>query len=271
VLTLRANAEPVFLTFETQPYLERLNAAEMAEAPLYDFVAPDGVRHLVWRVKHPAAYVDAFRRIPAAYVADGHHRCASAWRAGKELRATAKDADPESNWFLAVLFPAAQLTILPYNRVVKDLNGLTPEIFLERLGAVGRVTPAAEPAPDRPGVFGVYVGGRWYRVELDPASIDSKDPIKSLDAELLAERVLQPILGIGDIRTEKRIDFVGGSRGTAELERRVQSGAAAVAFALYPVRIEQVMAVADRGEVMPPKSTWFEPKLKSGLFVHVLD
>lgn len=273
VLTLRANAEPVFLTFAGQPIVERLNALEMAEPPLYDFASDDGVRHRVWRIRHADAYVDAFRRIDVAYVADGHHRSASAWRAGRELRAAnpGHTGDEEYNWFLAVLFPAHQLTILPYHRVVRDLNGLSPSEFLIRLGAVGRLEATGAPAPDRPGSFGVYVGGAWYRLTLDPESASGDDPLRALDAERLHRQVLEPVLGIRDIRTDQRIDFVGGSRGTGELARRVDRGEMAVAFALFPVRVEQMMAIADRGGVMPPKSTWFEPKLKSGLFVHTLD
>jgi uncharacterized protein (DUF1015 family) len=275
VLVLKANAEPVFLTYVGQPYIERLNHDEMGHKPLYDFVSTiDGVRQRVWRITNPAPYVDAFRRISHAYVADGHHRSASAWRAGRELRAAkgaAAGPDDEYNWFLAVLFPANQLHIMAYNRVVKDLNGLTPDLVLDRLKQVGTLTPTSDPAPRDRGVFCIYLDHAWYRLEIDLASINVADPIKSLDAELLYERILQPILGIGDIRSDKRIDFVGGIRGTAELERRVDSGQAAIAFSLFPVPIEQVMAVADGGGVMPPKTTWFEPKLKSGLFVHTLD
>ncbi len=273
VLTLNANAEPVFLTYETRPYLGQMMADGMRGNPLYDFISDDGVRHRVWRVRDSDAYVDAFRRIEVSYVADGHHRSASAWRAGKDRQAANRSHSglEEYNWFLAVLFPSSQLHIMPYNRVVKDLGGLTVEQFLERLRAVGTLSETTTPAPDRPWVFGLYVGGRWYRLELDPLSIEPADPIKSLDAELLYDRILHPVLGIGDIRADKRIDFVGGIRGPAELKRRVDSGEMAVGFALYPVRIEQVMAVADGGGIMPPKTTWFEPKLKSGLFVHTLD
>jgi len=273
VLALNANAEPVFLTYRKQAEIDALVARTLGSAPLYDFTAPDGVRHSVWRVAEADALARAFHPVPHAYVADGHHRSASAWRAGKELRA--KNArhrgDEEYNWFLAVLFPSEQLRILPYNRVVRDLNGLTPAAVLERLRGVGRVTEAKSPEPDRAGVFGVYLAGRWYRLELDPASIDRTDPIASLDVALLQDRVLGPILGIGDPRTDKRIDFVGGIRGPAELARRVDSGEMAIAFALYPTSLEQLMAVSDAGQVMPPKSTWFEPKLRSGLFVHELE
>ena len=273
VLTLGANAEPVFLTFSGQPIVDQLNHAQMSGKPLYDFTSTDGVRHRVWRIGQAEPYLDAFRRIPVAYVADGHHRSASAWRAGQELRAAnpSHTGDEEYNWFLAVLFPANQLEILPYNRVVKDLDGLSPADFLARLAGLGQVTPTTEPVPDRPGVIVVYVAGGWHRVELDPAAINWDDPIKSLDAELVYERILEPILGIGDIRSDPRVDFVGGLQGTRELQRRVDAGEAAAAFSLYPVRIEQVMAVSDGGGIMPPKSTWFEPKLKSGLFVHTLD
>lgn len=273
VLVTNSNAEPVFLTYEGQPYLDRLAADTMRTPPLYDFTSADRVRHRVWAVRNADPYLDAFRRIPVAYVADGHHRSASAWRAGMERKSrnSSHSGLEEYNWFLAVLFPANQLQILPYNRVVKDLNGLTPDEFLSRLRALGSLTPTASPAPERSGVFGVYLTGQWYRLELHPESINALDPIKSLDAELLYDRILAPILGIGDIRADKRIDFVGGIRGRADLEKRVSSGEMAVAFMLYPVRIEQVMAVADGGGIMPPKTTWFEPKLKSGLFVHTLD
>lgn len=272
LLALNAHAEPVFLTHQSTPFLSQLNGKVITDEPLYDFVTPDGVRQRVWRIRDATGYVDAFRRIGVGYVADGHHRSASAWRAAEQLRA----ANPkhtgaeEYNWFLAVLFPAGQLRILPYNRVVKDLGGLSPEQFLARLAQVGTLAPTASPAPESAGSFGIFVAGKWYRLTLNPNSIDAEDPIGSLDASLLHERVLAPILGIGDVRTDPRIDFVGGIRGTEELERRVGSGAAAAAFAMYPVTVQQLMAVADAGQIMPPKTTWFEPKLKSGLFVHTL-
>jgi uncharacterized protein (DUF1015 family) len=224
-------------------------------------------------VEHPAAFVEAFGGVPIAYVADGHHRSASAWRAGAERRAAnpGHRGDEEYNWFLAVLFPAEHLRILPYHRVVRDLNGLSSGEVLDRLRDVGRVVPAHQPDPPRPGSFGIYLDGRWYLLVLDGATIPREDPIRSLDAALLEERILGPILGVGDIRTDPRVDFVGGIRGTAELERRVKSGEMALAVAMHPVTVEQLMAVADRGGIMPPKTTWFEPKLRSGLFVHTLD
>jgi uncharacterized protein (DUF1015 family) len=273
VLTLNANAEPVFLTYRARPELDALTRFGTHGDPLYDFTAPDGVRHTVWRLDEPAAWVQAFCAVPLAYVADGHHRSASAWRAGKERKAAnpAHRGDEEYNWFLAVLFPADQLRILPYNRVVRDLNGLTPAAFADRIGGLGRLESMADPAPDRPGSFGLFFDGRWRRLTLAPGSVPHADPIGSLDVTLLQERVLAPILGIGDPRTDKRIDFVGGIRGPAELERRVRSGEMALGVAMYPTTLEQLMAVSDAGAIMPPKSTWFEPKLRSGLFVHELD
>jgi uncharacterized protein (DUF1015 family) len=273
VLTLNANAEPVFLTYRGRPEIDRLVAGIVsASPPLYDFTAPDGVRHTVWAVPDTGTLARAFGVVPHAYVADGHHRSASAWRAGKELRAKnpSHRGDEEYNWFLAVLFPADQLRILPYNRLVRDLMGQAPSEVLDRLGRLGKLAAAKDATPDRTGVFCVYLDGRWHRLELDPTAIDRSDPIASLDVSLLQDRVLSPILGIGDPRTDKRIDFVGGIRGTAELERRVSSGEMAIAFSLYPTTLDQLMAVSDAGQVMPPKSTWFEPKLRSGLFVHEL-
>ena len=270
VLTLEAHAEPVFLTYRGRPRIEALSQAVVATEPEHDFTAPDGVRHTVWRISDPGPWLEAFREVPHAYVADGHHRSASAWRAGKERRAANPEhrGDEEYNWFLAVLFPADQLTIMPYNRLVRDLGGKTPAQVLQALRQTGRVTPADDPRPPRPGTFCVYLDGAWYRVELHEKNIDRTDPIGSLDVSLLQDQVLGPILGVGDPRTDKRIDFVGGIRGTAELERRVNSGEMAIAFSLFPTTVDQLMAVSDAGAIMPPKSTWFEPKLRSGLFVH---
>ena len=271
VLTLMANAEPVFLTYRGRLAIDRLVGPLVGTRPLYDFVAPDGVRHTVWPVADPDPFVAAFGDVPTAYVADGHHRSASAWRAGKELRARqGSGAGGEHEWFLAVLFPSEQLRILPYNRVVRDLNGLSPEEVLARLERVGRVSASGDATPRRSGEICVFLAGQWYRLEIDPASIDRADPIASLDVSLLQDRVLGPILGIGDPRTDTRIDFVGGIRGTAGLERRVRSGEMAIAFSLFPTTLDQLIAVSDAGQVMPPKSTWFEPKLRSGLFVHEL-
>jgi uncharacterized protein (DUF1015 family) len=272
ILTVNAHAEPVLLAHEPSPFFAQLNVKVMSQPPLYDFTV-DEVRQRVWRVADPTAYVDAFRRIQNAYVADGHHRTAGAWRAAAERRAAnpGHTGREEYNWFLVVLFPSSALRILPYHRVVRDLNGLTPDAFLGRLAALGKVSATETPAPKRAGSFGIFVGDRWYRLELDRESIDTVDPVRSLDASLLMARVLEPILGIGDVRSDARIGFVGGGPGIPELERLVRSGEMAVAFAMFPVGMEQLIRVADAGAIMPPKSTWFEPKLRSGLFVHSLD
>ncbi len=273
LLTLNAHAEPVFLTYRPVPELSKLAGAATARPALYDFTAPDGVRHTVWRIPDADPWVRAFDAVPVAYVADGHHRSASAWRAGRERRA----ANPhhtgreEYNWFLAVLFPADQLRILPYNRLVRDLNGFTAAEFRARLSTLGRLQETSDPVPPAPGTFALFFDRRWERLALDPAGVDRGDPIGSLDVSLLQERVLSPILDIADPRTDQRIDFVGGIRGTDELERRVTSGEMALGISMFPTTIDQLLAVADAGAIMPPKSTWFEPKLRSGLFVHELD
>ncbi|MEO8199773.1 MAG: DUF1015 family protein [Gemmatimonadota bacterium] len=273
VLTLKANAEPVFLTFHDTRQLREQTQADIGAEPLFDFESSDGVRHTGWRVPRSEAYVAAFGDVSAAYVADGHHRCASAWRAGRELRAAnpGDSGTEEYNWFLAVLFPKSELGILPYNRVVRDLAGLKGPEFLTRLAQVATVTPNGTATPPRSGTFCLYLDRQWSLVEFDPRSIDLNDPLASLDASLIQDRVLGPILSIGDPRTDRRIDFVGGIRGTAELERRVDSGEMAAGFSLYPTTMDQLLRVADAGLMMPPKSTWFEPKLKSGLFVHTID
>ena len=274
VLTLQANAGPVFLLYRGDPALTKMIEDDAMGPPIHDFLADDKVRHTVWAVEEPDEYVAAFAQVQAAYVADGHHRSASASRAGAEMRAKndkKHTGDEEYNWFQCVLFASDQLNILPYHRVVKDLNGLSAEEFLAKMGEVGDVQPTDQPQPQHTGAFGMYVDGKWYMVTLPRDGIDKSDPVESLDYVLLYDRVLSPILGIGEIRTDKRIDFVGGIRGTGELERRVDSGECAVAFAMHETTIEQLMKVADAGRIMPPKSTWFEPKLRSGLLVHTLD
>jgi uncharacterized protein (DUF1015 family) len=272
VLTVEANTGPVFMMYSDRPSISQLVTSETAQAPLYDFVAVDGVRHVVWKSAQPDAYVEAFGSVPAAYVADGHHRAASAARAAADLRArdVSPRGDEEYNWFLCALFPASELTILPYHRLIRDLNGRDVGGLLAELRAVAEVDPCSEPAPTRAGSFGMYLAGQWYRVSLPEAVIDARDPVGSLDYTLLYDHVLSPLLGIGDIRTDERIDFVGGIRGSAELERRVDSGRAAVAFCMRATTTEHVIRVADAGQIMPPKSTWFEPKLRSGLLIHTL-
>ena len=270
ILTLEAHAEPVLLAHEASPFLAQLCKSVKDGDPLLECSA-DEVEHRVWRVEKPASFVDAVRRIPHAYIADGHHRCAGAWRAAQELRAKrGPDAADEADWFLAVLFPANRLRIQGYHRVVRDLNGMTPDGFIARLGEIGSVSATDTPLPQSAGQFGVYVDGRWYRFSLKAEEPEPLDPARSLDAALLQARVLEPVLAIGDVRTDARIGFVGGGRGVPELERLVNSGEMAAAFALRPVTMQQLMQVSDAGGIMPPKSTWFEPKLRSGLFVHSL-
>ncbi len=267
--TLSADTGPVFLTYRDTPEIDALvrKTVESA-APLYDFTAPDGIRHTVWRIAGGEEFVAAFARVPCSYVADGHHRTASAVRVGRERREQnpAHTGDEEYNWFLAVHFPASQLKILPYNRAVKDLNGIAPSAFLKAVGTVFRLHPNGSPKPAKPGEIRMYLGGAWYDLAWAPSP--SGDPISQLDVTALQERLLAPILGIDDPRTSKRIDFIGGIRGTDELVRLVDCGRAAVAFSMYPTTVEQLMAIADAGQIMPPKSTWFEPKLRSGLFIH---
>ena len=266
--TLRADTGPVFLTYRDRTEIDTIVVRETTAAPTNDFTAPDGIRHTVWRITDPAVLqklVAEFAALPAAYVADGHHRTASAARVGLELREKgASTAD--SDWFLCVLFPASQLQILPYNRAVKDLNGLTPEQFLAAVGKAFTLTPGSSPTPSQSGDIRMYFGGQWHSLAWQPAS--DADPISRLDVESLQQRLLAPVLGIADPRTSKRIDFIGGIRGTGELVKLVDSGKAAVAFSMFPTTVQQLMDIADAGQIMPPKSTWFEPKLRSGLFIH---
>ena len=270
VLTLSAHAGPVFLTYRGTPAIDAAVAAAIDSEPLYDFVAPDGVGHTVWRVTDYQAIVDGFVEVPATYVADGHHRAKSASRAREARREANADHSGEEryNVFLTVLFPADQLAILPYNRVVHDLNGHTAEALLEAIGQVMTVTPDADPSPSERGRFAMYLGGTWYGLEAPAARTGDPDPVESLDAAILQADVLAPLLAIDNPRTSKRIDFVGGIRGTDELAQRVEERGDGVAFSLYPVSLDQLLAVADAGRVLPPQSTWFEPKLRSGLIVH---
>ena len=273
VLTLNAHAGPVFLTYRDIEAVNAIVADVTSSTPVYDFTAADGVQHVVWKIDDTAAVVESLSAAPSFYVADGHHRSASAWRAGAERRQNHSEhtGDEEYNWFLTVLFPAGQLNILAYNRVIKDLNDQTPAQILDRLSEVGDVTATDNPVPESAASFCFYLDGSWHRLVVPGDSIPADDPIGSLDVAILEQRVLEPIFGIGDVRTDSRIDFVGGIRGTDELEKRVASGDWACAVSMFPTSIEQLMAVSDAGEIMPPKSTWFEPKLRSGLLVHSLD
>jgi uncharacterized protein (DUF1015 family) len=266
--TLSANTGPVFLTYRDTPALGALVATATAGVPIYNFTAPDDVQHTVWRVTGGEEITRSFAQLPAAYVADGHHRTASAVRVGKERRAasTHHTGEEEYNWFLCVLFPASQLQILPYNRAIRDLNGMTREAFLEAVGSAFTVTSPGSATPVAPGEIRMYIAGQWYDLAWKPAA--EADPISQLDVTALQERILAPLLGIEDPRTSQRIDFIGGIRGTQELVRLVDTGRAAVAFSMFPTTVEQLMAISDAGQIMPPKSTWFEPKLRSGLFIH---
>lgn len=264
---LSANTGPIFLTYRDAAGLNRLADVQVREAPAHDFVAPDGIRHTVWRIPGGEAWIRAFEAVPCAYIADGHHRAASAARVARlrRERNPAHTGSEDYNWFLSVLFPAGELKILPYNRVVLDLNGLRPAEALARIEARFGLVKGASPAPAGPGEVSLYLGGAWHglRCPADPAA----DPVARLDVSVLQEKLLAPIFGIDDPRTSKRIDFVGGIRGTGELVRRVDKGGGA-AFSMHPVTVAQLMDIADAGQIMPPKSTWFEPKLRSGLFIH---
>lgn len=273
---LDAQTGPVFLTYKARPEIDAIVSRLAAAAPAYDFVAPDGIQHVVWEISKPRdreALVAAFVPVPVMYVADGHHRSAAATR----VRAQRRQANPGHtgeegyNFFLAVIFPHDQMQILDYNRVVKDLQGRTVDVFLAAVEERFQVVPVERGRPDRPRCFGMYLGGRWYRLTAKPGSYPAADPVRSLDVAILQDNLLGPWLGIGDPRKDERIDFVGGIRGLGELERLVDSGRFAVAFAMHPTSIEQLFAVADAGRVMPPKSTWFEPKLRDGLIVRPLE
>ncbi|MFO7936694.1 MAG: DUF1015 family protein [Kiritimatiellia bacterium] len=271
VLEMNANAGPVFLTYRDTETLDTLVAEVQRNLPLYDFTAEDGVRHTLWLVsENTDAWVSAFSDVPLSYVADGHHRAAAAWRAGEQRRKRNPEHNgtEEYNWFLTVLFPASQLKILPYNRCVCDLNSLTCDEFLEKVKTVFKVEPVEKPSPDGAREVCMYLNSKWYNLSWDAFEAD---PVGILDVSVLQDRLLNPVLGIDDPRTNDRISFIGGIRGTEELVKRVDSGRDAVAFSMHPVSIEQMMDIADVDQIMPPKSTWFEPKLRSGLIVHTLD
>lgn len=265
---LNAQTGPAFLVYRADPALERVLSDQVARPPAVDFTAADGVRHTAWVVSDPAAVAaiqQAFERIPRLYIADGHHRTEAAVRLFQRRSGAGASA-----YFLAVLFPHNQVQILPYHRLVRDLNGLAPEKLLERLGAVCVVPPNRPPTPTQPEAVGLYVAGRWHSLQFRPEVAGGPGPADRLTSALLQRHVLEPVLGIEDPRTSDRIEFVGGPQATAELEARVNRGEFACGFALPPTQIEELMAVADAGERMPPKSTWFEPKLRDGLFCHLI-
>lgn len=272
---LNAQTGPIFLTYRPVKRLKELVELEKKTEPLYDFVSEDGIGHRVWKVENTAWEQEMekeFAKLPATYIADGHHRAASAVKVALKRREQYPDqgADAEFNFFLSVLFPSDELMILPYNRVVKDLNGRSPKEFLEEISSDFHVKELGTKAfsPGRKGSFGMYLGGIWYELSIKDG-LTPKDPVGALDVSILQDRLLGPVLGIGDPRTDKRIDFVGGIRGLSELERRVNCDMQ-VAFSMYPTSMEELLSVADAGLLMPPKSTWFEPKLRSGIFIHQL-
>ncbi|MFM1768498.1 MAG: hypothetical protein RJA22_1027 [Verrucomicrobiota bacterium] len=267
--TLNAQTGPVFLTYRAVPDLDALFARRTAATPEIDFTAPDGVRHSSWTLSDPAdveAITAAFARLPCLYIADGHHRSAAAARVFQSRRGAG-----HSGRFLAVIFPHSQMQILPYNRVLQDLNGLTPAQLLEKLDGVFVIQRATGQAkPTRRHHLGLRLEGAWHTLTFREHFVRTTDPLEKLDVNLLQNYVLAPIFGIDDPRTSKRIQFVGGIRGTGELETLVQSGQAACAFSMFPTSIEDLMTIADAGGIMPPKSTWFEPKLRDAMFSHLL-
>jgi uncharacterized protein (DUF1015 family) len=276
MIALGAQTGPVFMTYRASADVDTIVERATVHPPVVDFDAVDRVQHTIWRVASADrdALVSAFAWIPSLYIADGHHRAASAARARTELAARRTGHAPlgevaDAEKMLGVAFPDNQVLILPYNRVVKDLAGLAPDAFLRAVREAFDVDEAGPATPARRGELAMYLGGEWYTLRAR-AQAATADPIGSLDVSVLQERLLAPILKIADVRTDKRIDFVGGARGTRELERLVDSGKAAVAFSLFPVSVTDLMTVSDAGEIMPPKSTWFEPKLRDGLLIHLI-
>lgn len=279
VKTTNANTGPVFLTYRAQEEIDSIVEEVAQSDPTYDFTAEDGVQHTLWTIKDENkidSLIDHFEQTPYTYVADGHHRSKSAAMVGGMRKEENPDhtGDEEYNWFLTVLFPHEQLQILDYNRVVKDLNGLSEEEFIGKIEENFTVQEATNQKAAKPASkhnFAMYLDGEWYTLTAHEGSFDDNDPVERLDVSILQNNLLTPVLDIGDPRKDTRIDFVGGIRGLDELEKRVDSGEMEVAFALYPTSIEELMDIADAEKLMPPKSTWFEPKLRSGLIVHDLE
>jgi len=270
MLVLRAQTGPVFLTYRSSRDIDTMMMETTMANAIFDFTAADGIQHTVWRVPDPVRFVHAFREIPFLYIADGHHRAASAARARAELKEQSfgHTGDEEYNFFLAVIFPDDQVQILAYNRAARDLNGLSTSEFLEALRKNFDVKEDGSDTPESRGQWGMYLDRRWYTLSLRADASPPQGAVDALDVSILQDRVLDPILGIKDVRTDKRIDFIGGIRGSKELKRLVDAGNAAVAFSLYPTTMEDLLNVSDAGEIMPPKSTWFEPKLRDGLLIH---
>ncbi len=272
VVTLGAQTGPVFLTYRGSSEINQRVEQETQGSPLFHFTAPDGVVHTLWKAKDSKALAQLFTQVPMLYIADGHHRAASASRARTELKKEnpAHSGGEDYNFFLAVAFPAEQLKILPYYRVIKDLNGHSQEQILDWIGKSFDMQKGTSPDPSR-GRFAMYLGGSWYGLTpKNPPASSQASPSARLDVSILQNQVLEPLFGIKDPRTDKRIDFVGGIRGTRELVELVDSGRAQVAFSLHPTTVGDLMEISDAGEIMPPKSTWFEPKLRDGLLSHVI-
>jgi uncharacterized protein (DUF1015 family) len=272
---LGANTGPVFLTYRARPEIDALCDSIRKRKPEVDFVSEDGIGHVLWVVcdaGEVSKLADLFAKVPHLYVADGHHRSAAASRVqqARKQRNPGHTGEEPYNYFLTVIFPHDQMKIMEYNRVVKDLRGHTPDELRGKIAKSFEVSESHHARPDRSRCFGMFLDGRWYRLTARPGSFPEKDPVNSLDVAILQNNLLQPLLGIDNPRTDSRIQFVGGIRGTEELEKRARKFGG-VAFALYPTSIEQLMAIADAGEVMPPKSTWFEPKLRSGMVVRSID
>ncbi len=272
MLMLRAQTGPVFLTYRRRAEIDEQVSAAVTAAPLYDLTAADGVRHTIWRLDETDSLVKSFESVPLLYIADGHHRAASASRARAELKeqSFAHTGKEDYNYFLTVIFPDSQVRILAYNRTVHDLNGLSQEAFLDEIRSQFTLTENASPEPPKRGHWSMYLDGKWYGLQLSPAATLPVGTVAQLDVSVLQDRLLDPILGIKDVRTDKRVDFIGGLRGTKELERLVDEGKAAVAFSLHPTTVEELLMVSDANEIMPPKSTWFEPKLRDGLLIHTI-
>ena len=277
VSTVNAQTGPVFISYRERPNINKIVDQITAGAPEYDFMADDGITHTAWVVADAGQIEDIkkeFSQVDALYIADGHHRAAAAATVARNRRAQSQSTGTanEYEFVLAVLFPDSQLKVMDYNRAVKDLNGLTPEKFIEKISssfAVSKDFPSR--SPQQLHDFGMYLGGEWYKITIKEGLYNAKDPVASLDAAILQEHLLDPVLGIKDPRVDERIKFIGGIRGMDELEKLVNKEGFAVAFSLYPTSMEQIINVADAGAIMPPKSTWFEPKLRSGLFTHRLD
>ena len=272
MVMLRAQTGPVFLTYRRSADIDEQVSAALTSAPLFDITAEDGIRHTIWRLAETDALVSIFDAVPLLYIADGHHRAASASRARAELRdqSFTHTGQEDYNYFLTVIFPDSQLQILAYNRAVRDLNGLSQEDFLTLIRRQFTISENAKPAPEKRGQWSMYLDGKWYGLQLSPETTLPDGVVQSLDVSILQDRLLDPVLGIKDIRTDKRVDFIGGLRGTKELERLVDEGKAAVAFSLFPTTVNELLMVSDANEIMPPKSTWFEPKLRDGLLIHTI-